>query len=108
MKKFFLHLISCFFLLFAMSAGHAQQTITVQGKVLDADKSPLQGVTVAEVDQDSRTIKAVRTDVDGNFSLKVTNTKNRITFSFIGYTTTDLAIGTRTTFNVNLQSASKD
>ena len=72
MKKSLTKLAGCFCILlvfhFAAVAQNAGTSVTVQGKLLDSDKKPISGATVAEVDDDGRTIKATRTDIDGNFS----------------------------------------
>jgi TonB-dependent SusC/RagA subfamily outer membrane receptor len=108
MKKFLVPLISCFLLFLNFKAAAQNSPITIQGKILDNDKSPVHGVTVAEIDEDGRTIKAVKTDVEGNFVLKIASTKHRLTVSHISYKSLDLSINTRTTFNVSLETASKD
>ena len=108
MKKLAAQLIIlCFVFLFANTSAKAQTTpgsITVQGRVLDQDKKPLNGVTVAEVDRDQRTVKATRTDVEGNFALKIESKSDSLTFSFIGTETIQLAINNRTTFNVTMNT----
>ena len=101
-------IILCFVFLFSNSVAKSQSTpasITVQGRVLDKDKKPLQNVTVAEVDRDQRTVRAVRTDVEGNFALKIQSQTDSLTFSFIGTETIQLAIGSRTTFNVTMNTS---
>src|SRR5689334_21102337 len=110
MKKYFLHFALCFCLAVVSSviANAQAQTITVQGKVTDSDGKPIHGVTVAEVDEDGRTIKADRTDVDGNFSLKITNKKHKLSMSHISFKTLEVNIGDKTTFNQKLESNSKD
>jgi TonB-linked SusC/RagA family outer membrane protein len=108
MKKFLVPLISCFLLFLNFKAAAQNSPITIQGKILDNDKSPVHGVTIAEIDEDGRTIKAVKTDVEGNFVLKIASTKHRLTVSHISYKSLDLSINTRTTFNVSLETASKD
>jgi TonB-dependent SusC/RagA subfamily outer membrane receptor len=110
MKKYFLHIVLCFCLVASscVIANAQPQTITVQGKVTDSDNKPIHGVTVAEVDEDGRTIKADRTDVDGNFSLKITNKKHKLSMSHISFKTLEVNIGDKTVFNQTLQSNSKD
>ncbi|MEO7983312.1 MAG: SusC/RagA family TonB-linked outer membrane protein, partial [Bacteroidota bacterium] len=109
MKKYFLQLIFCFCLV-ALSCvvGKAQTGTTVQGKITDSDNKPIHGVTVAEVDADGRTIKAGRTDVDGNFSLKIVDKKHKLSLSHISYKSTELSIDGRTVFNQTMLSNSKD
>ncbi len=110
MKKYLFPLwLSFGFVLFSSILNNVSaQEVSVQGKITDPDNKPIHGVTVAEVDADGRTIKADRTDVDGNFSLKVLNTKHKLSISHISFKTIDLSIGTRTVFNQTLQSSSRE
>jgi TonB-linked SusC/RagA family outer membrane protein len=104
MKKFIVGL-SCLFCL----ALHAQVApLTVQGRVLDKQKNPVQGATVAEVDAEERTIKAVTTDVQGNFAIRISNKKNRLSFSYIGMKTVTQSINDKSVFNVTMESSSND
>ena len=84
LRYVFIIIASCSFLI---SVCQEDQLI-IRGKVIDKkDKTPIANVSVAEVDADNRTIKGISTDIEGNFALKITNPKNRITVSYIGYTT---------------------
>jgi TonB-linked SusC/RagA family outer membrane protein len=94
-------------ILFA-NAVLAQTTTTVQGRVTGSNKSSVADVTVAEVDEDGRTIRAVKTDVEGNFVIKISNTKNKLSFSHISFRGQLLSINARTTFNVAMESNNKD
>jgi TonB-linked SusC/RagA family outer membrane protein len=110
MKKYFVQLI-CSFCLVAASfiTGNAQTpSITVQGKITDGDKKPIHGATVSEVDEEGRTIKADRTDVDGNFSLKVTNKKHKLSISHISFKTIVVNIDDKTVINQSLEPSQKD
>ncbi|MDP4262677.1 MAG: SusC/RagA family TonB-linked outer membrane protein [Bacteroidota bacterium] len=110
MKKYLLHLVFCFCLVSVsciLSKAQAQP-VTVQGKITDKDNKPVHGVTVAEIDEDGRTIKADKTDIDGNFSLKITNKKHKLSISHISFKTVVLDIGDKTIFNQSLESSSKD
>ncbi|MFL9482777.1 SusC/RagA family TonB-linked outer membrane protein [Chitinophagaceae bacterium LWZ2-11] len=92
----------------AQNAG-GEAKVIVRGKVIDKkDKSPIMHVSVAEVDADGRIVRGVTTDIDGNYALKVTNPKDKITFSYIGYKTITEDIKGKTTFNVTLESGSND
>ncbi|WP_207510629.1 SusC/RagA family TonB-linked outer membrane protein [Longitalea luteola] len=105
-------IITCFLLAgipgITANAQNAAVTKTIQGRVTDARKRPLQDVTVAETDQDSRTIRAVKTDIDGNFVIKVTSTKHKLSFSNISYSSQELSIGDRTVFNVTLEMSARE
>lgn len=102
-----IQLLTCCCLLLLCNTAMAQ-SVTVQGKVIDNDKKPVSGVTVAEIDAEGRTIKATRTDVEGNFSLKISNTKHKLSFSHISHKPMEMSIDGRTTFNVSMESSSKD
>ncbi|OLY92798.1 TonB-linked outer membrane protein, SusC/RagA family [Cnuella takakiae] len=82
--------------------------IIVQGKITDKQKAALTGVTVAEVDAEQRTVRAVTTDVEGAFAMRINNKKNKLSFSFIGYKTLTLGINDRKEFNLVLESNSAD
>lgn len=73
--------------LFLYSVGlSAQNSVTVQGQILDAtSQEPLIGVSVVEKGTTNGTI----TDFDGNFSLKV-NAGATVSFSYIGYLTQEM------------------
>ena len=59
----------------------------VYGIVTDKNtKEPLVGVTVIETGTSNGTI----TDIDGKFQLEMQNTRNTLTFSYIGYFTIDV------------------
>src|SRR6187399_1134424 len=84
LKVSFLALL-CFFVLPAMA-----QNKTVTGKVTDAkDGSPLPGVTVAV----KGTTTGTNTNTDGAFSLSVPSSGATLVFTFIGYTTQEIAAG---------------
>ncbi len=80
--------------------------ITLRGKITDKkDKSPIAHVSVAEVDKDGRIVRGVTTDIEGNYALRITNTKHKISFSYIGYKTIEEDLQGKTTFNVQLEIA---
>jgi len=107
MKGIFIR-ISCLLIAILFANVIMAQTITtVQGRVTGT-KGPVEGVTVAEVDEDGRTVRAVKTDVEGNFVIKISNTKNKLSFSHISFRSQLLSVNTRTTFNVTMESNNKD
>lgn len=109
--KIFLYRIFCLsVLILAISSYPAvlyaqQQAVTIRGKVTDKkDKLEIIGASVIEVDQNKRTITGVSTDINGNFALRVTDTKHQLVVSFIGYNSYNAGvIGNRTTINVALE-----
>ncbi|MBP6023368.1 SusC/RagA family TonB-linked outer membrane protein [Ferruginibacter sp.] len=107
MKVLFTKISCLLFAVLLINAAVAQST-TVQGKIIGANKRPIVDVTVAEVDADGRTIRAVKTDVEGNFVIKISNPKNKLSFSHISFRSQTLSINTRATFNITLESNSRD
>ena len=90
-------------LLTTMAVSAQQQPITsVHGTVSD-DMGPLMGATVCEIDVNGRIIESAITDLNGNFTMKVKNTKDKIRFSYVGMNTQTLAIN-RTTYNIKMVS----
>ncbi|TDH24261.1 SusC/RagA family TonB-linked outer membrane protein [Segetibacter sp. 3557_3] len=85
-----------------------QQSITITGKITDDKNSPVQGVSVTEIDAEKRVIRGVSTDVNGNFSMRISDTRHKLSLSNIGYIAIeDLSINTRRVFNVKMTSSSK-
>jgi TonB-linked SusC/RagA family outer membrane protein len=90
-------------------AQNASASVTVTGKVVDKKGHPISNVSVTEVDADKRIIRGVSTDVEGNFAIHISNTKNKLSFSIIGYKTIEeLSINTRKVFNISMESSSKE
>ncbi len=98
MKKifFFLSMVFCFHLL------HSQSP-TVTGNVVDESDLPLPGVTILE----QGTINGTTTDIDGNYSLSVTNAQSVLVFSYVGFTSQEITVGNRTTINVTLMEGAQ-
>lgn len=102
----------CVFCTILFSIGiqvQAQSTITVSGKVTDDKNKPIQGVSVTEVDADKRIIRGVSTDVDGNFAIRISDPKHKLSFSIIGFKAVEeLSINGRREFNIKLESSAKE
>lgn len=71
----------------------------ITGKVSSQDGSPLAGVTVVLVGTNSGTI----TDADGFYSIDVQNNQSVLRFSFIGYGTKDVTVGSQNVINISLE-----
>ena len=82
------------------------QEARISGTVSDA-MGPIMMCNVVEVDANNRNISFAQTDLNGNFSMAVKNTKNKLRISYVGYKTVTLAIGTRTRFDITLQDATQ-
>ena len=72
----------------------------MNGRVTSSDdNSPLPGVSV----QVKGTTRGATTDANGNYSVNAP-ANSRLVFSFIGFTSQEVAVGSRSTVNVILQS----
>jgi hypothetical protein len=78
------------------------QTRQVTGLVTDANGEPMIGVNVTVVGTTNGTI----TDIDGNYSLSVASNA-KLQFSFIGYLSKTVEVGTQKQINVKLVEDSK-
>lgn len=84
------------FHVYAASASVAevmqQRTLTVKGRVSDAEGNPMPGVTVKL----KGIAKGTTTDIDGNYSLTGVREGAILEFSFIGYVTAEKAVKEKT------------
>ncbi len=87
-------------LLLSSFAAMAQQ-INVSGTVTDASGEPVIGASVVAVDSQGGTT----TDIDGNYVVSV-DSKGKLRFSYIGFTTQTVAVDGRATIDVVLQENS--
>jgi TonB-linked SusC/RagA family outer membrane protein len=85
------------------------QHIIIRGKIISSrDKTPIHGASVTEIDNDERIIRGVSTDIDGNFALRLSNPKNKISISYIGYKSTVQALNGKTTLSIALVPTNSD
>ena len=78
------------------------QEVRVSGTVTAPD-GPVMMCNVVEIDENNRNVSYAQTDFNGNFSMTVKSTKNKLRVSYVGYRTATVAIGNKTKFNINLQ-----
>jgi len=92
------------FLLSTLLQEAMAQNRTVTGRVTDASSNEgLPGVTVLV----QGTQVGTATDATGSYSINVPEGGTTLIFSFIGYTTTERAIGNATTINIGLATDAK-
>lgn len=80
------------------------QGVRISGTLTDQD-GPIMMGNVVEVDANNRIVSAVQTDFNGNFSMTVKSTKNKLKFSYVGDKDKVMAIGSQTVFKVKLDPA---
>ena len=79
------------------------QQIIITGRVADAKNVPLAGVNVIEKGTNNGAI----TGADGKFSLGVSSTSSTLVFSFIGYESQEIVVGSQNIFDVVLAESLK-
>ncbi|MCR4917156.1 MAG: SusC/RagA family TonB-linked outer membrane protein [Prevotella sp.] len=90
-------------MLMAATSLRAQDITSVHGTVTD-EFGGLMGATVCEIDATGRVINSAVTDLNGNFTMKVKNTKDKIRFTYVGMAAQILPIN-KTTYNIHMKSA---
>lgn len=98
--KYLIMLLFCFGSLAAMG-----QSQVASGTVSD-DLGPLMGVYVGEIDAANRIVSATITDMNGHFTLKVQNPKNKLRFTYMGFKPAFYEIGKRVVFDVMMEENS--
>ena len=75
------------------------QVETVTGQITDAETGePLLGVNILE----KGTANGVASDFDGNYSIEVGSSDAVLVFSFLGYETTEMVVGSQTKIDLSL------
>lgn len=98
-SKVFRHLLVGIFMIMAPGFVQAQSRM-ISGSVHDDKKEPLPGVTVSV----KGTKVAASTDGNGQFSIKA-DSKDQLVFTYISYETVTVTVGSRSSINVTLKSA---
>ncbi|MBQ8095776.1 MAG: SusC/RagA family TonB-linked outer membrane protein [Prevotella sp.] len=82
------------------------QGVRISGTLSD-NEGPIMMGNVVEVDANNRIVSAAQTDFNGNFSLTVKSTKNKLKFSYVGDKDKVINIGSQTVFKVRLEPATQ-
>ena len=80
-------------------AVSAMAQVTVTGKVTGEDGLGIPGASVLEKGTTNGTV----TNLDGDYTIRVANSEATLVFSFMGYTTQEVALQGRSSANVTLQ-----
>ncbi|WP_299325228.1 SusC/RagA family TonB-linked outer membrane protein [uncultured Maribacter sp.] len=75
----------------------AQDTYDLSGTVVDANNVPIPGANIVV----ANTTRGTQSDFDGNYTIKVSS-GDVLRFSYIGYSTQNVTIGTQQTVNITL------
>ncbi|NRF40734.1 TonB-dependent receptor [Pedobacter foliorum] len=97
MKRIFYSVI------FSLLSFHAMAQLKIMGKVSDAkDNTSLPGVSI----QVKGTKIATSADASGNYAIEVKGENDILIFSYTGYTTQEIKVGSRKTINIQLVESS--
>lgn len=77
---------------------HYSEDIPVKGKVVDESGASLNGVNITI----KGTVRGTNTNGKGEFSINVANDKAVLVFSFVGFESKEVVVGTRTRMNITL------
>lgn len=101
MKELFRVCLLLLFFVAGTAGAYAQRTVT--GTVIDADQQPVTGANVIVKGTTTGTI----TDIQGKFTISVPSTGEALIFSFIGFISQEVPLGTSSVVNVTLETESK-
>ena len=103
MKKFIKSIYLTFIYLLLFSASFAQN-ITIKGRVKDNGNLPIPSASVVL----KGTKNGVQTDVNGNYSISVPAKGGILVFSYVGFSSKEIAINNQTNIDVTLSVAVQD
>lgn len=76
----------------------AEQAIPIAGTITDMDGAPLPGVTVMI----KGTTLGTTTDIDGNFSIDVPDENAVLVFSYVGFVSEEVVVGSQSQISISL------
>ena len=103
MKRFTVIIFSFFNFLIAANAQQAGDIIS--GTVND-EMGPVMMANVVEIDAAKRIVASTVTDMNGNFSFKLKNPKDKLRITFVGYKTVLVPIN-KTHFDIKMEDATQ-
>ena len=84
---------------------YAQKSAIIKGQITDQlTGSLMEFVNVVEIDKNGRFVAGTISDLNGNYIIKVSDDKNPLQVSFIGYKKKTVNIDGRTQINIALES----
>ena len=104
MKHFF-NAILITGLLICFQPAKAQQSSgnVIVGNVFAKGEGGLIGVSVMEKDATNRVVSGTVTDINGDFSLQIKNTRNKLEIVYLGFKTQSFTIGNERKFSIELK-----
>ncbi|HLN55666.1 MAG TPA: carboxypeptidase-like regulatory domain-containing protein, partial [Bacteroidales bacterium] len=74
------------------------QQKAISGRVTDSKGEPITGANILE----KGTTNGVISDGDGKYTINVASANSILVFSFVGYTSQEMTVGTQTSINISL------
>ena len=102
-SKRFLRNVSLVVILLGMSTLGLIAQVKVSGIITDSNKEPLIGVNIII----NGTKIATISDFNGKYSIQAPNSNSVLAFSYIGFKTEEVKVGTKTIINVSLEEDAK-
>lgn len=99
-----LKLVTALFLLSAPLFPALAQDLTVKGTITENSGEPLPGVSVLV----KGTARGTVTDLDGKYSLNVSSGEDALIFSFVGYLSKEIVVGSQTTLDIVMEIDDKE
>jgi TonB-linked SusC/RagA family outer membrane protein len=94
-------------ILSGISNIYGQKSAIIKGRIIDSlTLETLMSVNIVEIDKNGRFVSGTVSDFNGNYVFKVTNDKNPIQVSFIGYKKQTFFVGGRAQIDIMLESES--
>lgn len=107
MKQYIIAILCVFTFVLSPCTGWAQsdkEDLIIQGVVIsETDDEPLVGVNVAEIDANNRVVGGTVSNLDGHYVIRISNTTNRLVFSYLGFKKKSVAIGNRKKIDLTME-----
>ncbi|PZR07608.1 MAG: SusC/RagA family TonB-linked outer membrane protein [Flavobacterium psychrophilum] len=78
--------------------------VVIRGKILDNDGFPLPGAAIME----KGTKNVANTDIDGNFTITVSNVSATLIVSYVGFETAEVELQGKTVLNIKLTTSANE
>jgi TonB-linked SusC/RagA family outer membrane protein len=79
----------------------------IVGKIFSKTDGELIGVSVREMDATNRVLSGTVTDINGDFSLRIKSSKNKLVITYMGFKEQSLAIGDKRNFSIEMKEDDK-
>ena len=99
-------LISLSFIIFHFTCSVAQQTGDIISGTVNDEMGPVMMANVVEIDAAKRIVASTVTDMNGHFSFKLKNPKDKLRITFVGYKTVLIPIN-KTHFDIKMEDATQ-